>query len=120
MPKLRAHAGLALDEVSRRLTALFDLGDTARTADYLQRLENDELDERRLSRRLLNGLAAILGANPDALRPPAASTSALYRADDADAFSIEDLDALSRAALTRAPAEQLDDVDRLFLGGPGA
>lgn len=120
MPKLRERAGLAVDEVARRLVALFDLSDATRTADYLQRLERDELDERRLSRRLLTGLAAILGADPDALRPAAKPANALYRADDASAFTADDLDALSRAALTPAPRQQLDDVDRLFVGGPGA
>lgn len=120
MPRMRERAGLALDEVARRLVALFDLSDPARTADYLRRLERGELDERRLSRRLLTGLAAIVGADPDALQPAARTANALYRADDASAFTAEDLDALSRAALTPAPDEHLDDVDRLFVGGPGA
>lgn len=120
MPRLRERAGLALSDVSRRLVALFDLTDEKRTSTYLQRLEAGELDERRLSRRLLTGLAAVLGADPDALRPAVAPASALYRADDADAFTVDDLDALSRAALTPAPDDQLDDIDRLFLGGPGA
>ncbi len=118
--RLRERAGLAVDDVARQLTAVFDLGDTSRTTAYLERLEGDALDERRLSRRLLTGLAAILGADPDALRPAAAPAGALYRADDATAFTADDLDALSRAALAPAPAEELDDVDRLFVGGPGA
>lgn len=120
VPRLRERAGLAVDEVGRRLAALFDLGDVGRTTDYLQRLEQDDLDERRLSRRLLTGLAAILDVSTDALQPAAVPASALYRADDKTAFTAADLDALSRAALTPAPEQELDDVDRLFLGGPGA
>lgn len=120
MPRLRERAGLALDDVSRRLVALFDLTDATQTSAYLRQLEAGELDERRLSRRLLRGLAAILGADIDALQPTVAPASALYRADDADAFTVDDLDALSRAALAPAPDDRLDDVDRLFLGGPGA
>ncbi|MFA9269955.1 MAG: hypothetical protein ACEQSX_04240 [Baekduiaceae bacterium] len=120
MPRLRERAGLAVDDVARRLAALFELSDVTRTTGYLERLEHDDLDERRLSRRLLTGLAAILGVDPDALRPAAAPASALYRADDTSSFTADDLDALSRAALTPAPEEHLDDVDRLFVGGPGA
>lgn len=120
MPRLRERAGLALDDVSRRLVALFDLTDATQTSAYLRQLEAGELDERRLSRRLLRGLAAILGADIDTLQATVAPASALYRADDADAFTVDDLDALSRAALAPAPDDHLDDVDRLFLGGPGA
>jgi transcriptional regulator with XRE-family HTH domain len=126
LPTLRASAGLAVRDVASRLVAAFGLeGDEDRAADYLNRIEHEELDPRRLSRRLLDALAAILGADRDHLSiGPAASAAApgqaLFRVDDAveERFE-EDIDALSRAALTPAP-EPMDDLDRLFLGGPSA
>jgi transcriptional regulator with XRE-family HTH domain len=124
LPPLRKRAGLAVRDVAARLTHLFDLGDEERTAAYLEQLERDELDERRLSRRLLDALAAILGADADQLAPgPAALAGgqAFFRAEeDADIWIAEDIDVLSRAALSPAPAAPMDDVDRLFLGGPDA
>lgn len=124
LPPLRKRAGLAVRDVAARLTHLFDLGDEERTAAYLEQIERDELDERRLSRRLLDALAAILGADADQLAPgPAALAGgqAFFRAEeDADIWIAEDIDVLSRAALSPAPAAPMDDVDRLFLGGPDA
>ncbi len=124
LPTLRDRAGLAIREVAARLTQLFDLDDELRTVAYLEQIERDELDERRLSRRLLDALAAILGADADQLTPgPAALAGgqAFFRAEeDADAWIAEDIDVLSRAALAPAPATRMDKLDRLFLGGPGA
>lgn len=124
LPPLRKRAGLAVRDVAARLTHLFDLGDEERTAAYLEQIERDELDERRLSRRLLDALAAILGADADQLAPgPAALAGgqAFFRAEeDVDIWIAEDIDVLSRAALSPAPAAPMDDVDRLFLGGPDA
>ena len=124
LPTLRDRAGLAIRDVAARLTQLFDLDDELRTVAYLEQIERDELDERRLSRRLLDALAAILGAEADQLTPgPAALAGgqAFFRAEeDADAWIAEDIDVLSRAALAPAPATPMDDLDRLFLGGPGA
>jgi len=124
LPTLRDRAGLAIRDVAARLTQLFELDDEPRTIAYLEQIERDELDERRFSRRLLDALAAILGADADQLTPgPAALAGgqAFFRAeDDADAWIAKDIDVLSRAALAPAPATPMDDLDRLFLGGPGA
>lgn len=124
LPPLRERAGLAIRDVAIRLAQLFDLGDEQRTADYLDQIERDELDERRLSRRLLDALAAILGTDADQLAPgPAALAGgqAFFRAEeDADVWIAEDIDVLSRAALSPAPTAPMDDVDRLFIGGPDA
>ncbi len=127
LPTLRDRAGLAIRDVAGRLTQLFDLGDEQRTVAYLERIERGELDERRLSRRLLDALAAILGADaaqlapgPAALAPAPAPARTFFRAEaDADAWIAEDIDVLSRAALSPAPAAPMDELDRLFLGGPG-
>lgn len=123
LPRLRERAGLAVSDVARRLVAVFNLDDEQRAADYLEQIERDELDPSRLSRRLLDGLAAILGTDRDQLAPgpPAfAGGQAFFRAeDDADRWIAQDIDALSRAALAPAPASSpMDELDRLFVGGP--
>ena len=124
LPTLRDRAGLAVRDVAARLTQLFELDDEQRTVAYLEQIERDELDERRLSRRLLGALAAILGADADQLAPgptALAGGQAFFRADeDADVWIADDIDVLSRAALSPAPTTPMDDLDRLFLGGPDA
>lgn len=123
LPALRQRAGLAVADVARRLVAIFGLGEEERAADYLDRIESGELDPRRLSRRLLDALAAILRADRDQLAPGApvlAAGQAYFRAEeDAGEWIAEDIDALSRAALAPAPSP-MDALDRLFLGGPDA
>lgn len=122
LPTLRNRAGLAIRDVAGRLTELFGLDDEKRAAAYLQQIERDELDERRLSRRLLDALATILGADIDQLAPSPAALSggqAFFRAEEnADVWIGEDIDVLSRAALSPAPSAPMDELDRLFLGGP--
>jgi transcriptional regulator with XRE-family HTH domain len=121
LPALRRRAGLAVGDVAARLVAAFGLDDERRAADYLQRVERDELDPGRLSRRLLDALATILGADRDELAPAAHATAghAFFRTeDDADDWIADDIDALSRAALAPAPqSKPIDELDRLFLGG---
>jgi transcriptional regulator with XRE-family HTH domain len=124
LPALRRRAGLAVRDVARRLVPVFGLrGEEARAVEYLDRLERDELDPARLSARLLDALAAILGADRDELAPGApavAAGQAFFRADeDAAEWLASDIDALSRAALAPAPAP-LDELDRLFVGGRDA
>lgn len=84
-----------------------------------RQIERNELDPGRLSRRLLDSLAAILGADPDALAPgpsALAAGQAVFRAGQALA---QDFDALSRAAMSHAPpSSPMDELDRLLLGGP--
>ncbi len=122
---LRERAGLAVRDVAARVVERFTLGEREaedRAAAYLEQLERDELDASRLSRRLLRGLAEILGARPDALAgswAPAAPTGVLHQRSEehaGDAF-VGEIGALSQAAMAPAPAP-MDEVDRLFLGGP--
>lgn len=123
LPELRARRGLGVRDLARRVVELFGLTGEERAAAYIEQLERGELDATRLSQRLLDALAAILGADRDVLAPGRAAVSggqSLFRArDDAPRSVADDIDALSRAALARAP-EQMDELDRLFLGGPGA
>lgn len=123
LPTLRERAGLAISDVAARLTQAFSLGDEARVGRYLEEVERDELDERRLSNRLLDALAGILGADREMLAPrPAAAApggQAFFRLQErAETWLPAEIDALSRAALSDAPSEQMDEVDRLFRGGP--
>jgi transcriptional regulator with XRE-family HTH domain len=121
---LRERAGLGVDELAGRLTRLFGVGDEPRTAQYVERLERGDLDPSRLSRRLLAGLAAILGAGTTDLpaRPALGTGQAFFRAEEgSDEWVAGAIDALSRAALAPAPeGEPMDELDRLFLGGPEA
>ncbi len=123
---LRERAGLAVREVATRVVERFALGGAdaePRTAAYLEELERGELDASRLSRRLLDGLAGILGARPDALAGgwagAVAQRGVVYQRteDHARDVFLKEIDALSQAAMAPAPTP-MDEVDRLFLGGP--
>ena len=123
MPVLRERAGLGIRDVAARLAERFGLADRERTVAYLERLERGELDPGRLSRRLVDALSETLGGVRIALPSPpapAAPSQAFFRAEDeAEDWIVQDIDALSRAALASAPAP-MDELDRLFLGGPEA
>jgi transcriptional regulator with XRE-family HTH domain len=111
--ELRRRAGVRLEELAARVVAELGLaGEQSRAAGYLERLEHGELDESRLSRRLLTVLSTALGAE---FRPAPPAPAMLFRGDG-DALAAE-LEALSRAALEPAPPP-MDALDRLFLGGP--
>jgi transcriptional regulator with XRE-family HTH domain len=131
LPDLRARSRLSVRELAGRLVERFSLStaDEDRTAAYLERMEHGKLDATRVSRRLLDALADLLDVGPDTLAEtgtfgralrPAAPGGTLLRADgDAEEWVRDDLAVLSRAALEPAPPS-LDEVDRLFLGGPDA
>lgn len=117
---LREGAGLARDELAAGLAAAFGGADVGRAGSYLGRLEADELDERRVSRRLLDWLAATFGTSPTQLEPRPAAAHAWFRAgDDADRSIEAEIQILSDLALSPAPDEEMDELDRLFTGGPG-
>lgn len=121
---LRERAGLGVTDVARRLARLFGLRDEPRATAYLEDLERGELDPGGLSRRLLTGLAAILGADRDelTLQPAMSTGQTFFRSEgQADEWFADGIDALSRAALSPAPASgPLDELDQLFVGGPDA
>ena len=129
VPRLRERAGLSVGDVAARLVERFGLGarDEERATRYLERLEGGDLEPARVSRRLLDALGELLGAGGRTLadagllgaaaRPAGA---ALFRggANAGDQLA-EDLDVLGAAATTPAPPP-MDELDRLFAGGPDA
>ncbi len=129
LPGLRARAGLTIREVAGGIVRRLGLSpDTEeRTAGYLERMERGDLEPAGVSRRLLLALGDVLGASARTLADagllgaaarPAGAGGMLFRADeDAEPSLAAEIDALSRAAMAPAP-EPLDEVDRLFLGGP--
>jgi transcriptional regulator with XRE-family HTH domain len=129
IPQLRARAGLSVGDLAARLVERFGLGrgSEERAADYLQRMERGEIEAARVSRRLLDALGELLGASGRTLSDagrlggamrPATAGGTLFRAgDDAGDWVARDIEALSRAAMTPAPPE-MDELDRLFTGGP--
>lgn len=133
LPRLRRRAGLGLSELAGRLVAALRLGgagEAGRVAAYLEEMERGELGSDRVSRRLLDALGPLLGVSgrsladlggrPGASVRPAAAGGMLFRAGgDADELVAGDIEVLSRAAMAPAPAP-MDELDRLFLGGPDA
>lgn len=131
LPRLRSRSGLSLRDVAAQLLTRFGLGtgEADRTTDYLGRLERGELEPARVSRRLLDALGETLGAGGATLRDaatfgqglrPAAAGGALFRGDaDAGDQVADDIARLSRLAMREAPAP-MDELDRLFTGGPDA
>jgi hypothetical protein len=128
IPRLRTRAGLSVPQLATAIRERFGLaaGFQARTAEYLERMERGNLEPSRVSHRLLDALGDILGAGGRALAdagtlaapPPRPAGGVLFRAEpDADRSIAADIDVLSRAATSPAP-KPLDDLDRLFLGGP--
>jgi hypothetical protein len=119
----RAARQLSVSDVARRIANAVGLsGREERIESYLQRLERAELDGRRLSRRLLDALASVLGADRDALERASlrglAPAGALFRmADDRDAGRVLDqLEAVADALYAATPPAA-DEVDDMFLGG---
>ena len=127
LPRLRERAGVRVRDLAGRVTAAFGLsGQEERAEQYLERMERGELDPTRVSRRLLDFVGAALGvtgtdlARAGGLRLAAAPGQAMFRAEREAATRFEDdLEALSQAAMAPAPPP-MDELDRLFVGGPDA
>ena len=127
LPRLRERVGLSVRDLASRVTGAFGLrGQEQRAEAYLEQMERGQLDASSVSRRLLGVVADALGASAEALSRsggmmrPAAPGAFLYRAESEPSASVEeDLDVLARAALS-SPPPPMDELDRLFLGGPDA
>ena len=87
-----------------------------------RRLEAGDLDASRVSRRLLDALGGLLGAarSRRASRASPAGRRTLFRAEAADDDRCAPTSSCSAAPrLSPAPAP-MDELDRLFTGGPDA
>jgi hypothetical protein len=133
LPRLRERAGLDVRALASRVLAAVGVtgrgaDDESRAAEYLGQMEAGRLDPARVSRRLLDALGRALGVDGAALAESGlvgrslqgAPAALMFRSEgEAGDEAIAELDALSRAAFAPAP-EPLDEIDRLFLGGPDA
>ena len=132
LPALRQRKGFSVGELAARLATRVGLAkpEVERAEGYLERLERGELEASRISRRLVDALAELLGVTPGTLGDagtfgrglrPAAAGGTLFRRDgDAGDWVAGDLEVLSAAASEPAPPQALDELDRLFVGGPDA
>jgi len=131
LPGLRNRAGLSVSALAGRLLRSVGLGEgeRQRTVDYLERLERGELEAERLSRRLIRGLGDALGVAPATLaqlggavaRPVSGGIAFRVGEEDPAGWVEAEIDRMSRAALTPArPSNEMDELERLFCGGPDA
>jgi hypothetical protein len=123
LPRLRSRAALSVDELAAKLVGALGLSRNAesKTEGYLGELEAGRLDPRRVSRRVLDGLARSLRVDVSVLeeacggafRPaPMFRASTPPRADTA-----HNLEVLADMLSAPTPAEDWDEVDQLFRGG---
>ena len=130
LPELRARSSFSLAALAARLRERFSLAEAEqeRTVGFLTQMESGELEPAGVSRRLLDALGELLDTTAErladagtfgrGLQPAGAAGGALFRAQaDVGRAMEEDLAVLSEAAHAPAPPA-LDEVERLFLGGP--
>jgi len=129
LSRVRERESLTIAQVAEQLVAALGLkrAQEDKTAGYLERLERGELEPARVSGRVLDGLARVLGVGRGELEgagslsgwgpPLAASAGPMFRADDDAAAAVgEHLDVLADALSAPGGAAR-DEVDDLFLGG---
>ena len=129
LTSLRERLSLTTPELAARLVSVLELppAKAPKTASYLQRLEHGELEPTRISRRVFNALARVLGVPRDELEGAAdfggqgsmrAMVAApVFRADEDAAHAVsQHLDVLADALQAPGGAGR-DEVDDLFLGG---
>lgn len=119
LPRLRDRAGLTWSEVASGLAQRLGFeGREDKAEDYLADMEAGQLEPRRVSWRLLDSLAELLGVTAAALDWRAPAAPAVFRADAAAAPPAQERLEIIADAMMSAPAP-FDDVDELFLGGRG-
>src|SRR3954469_16278614 len=108
LPRLRARAAVSTAQLASSLVGSLGLpsGSEAKTAAYLEQMEQGELAPAGVSRRLLDGLSRLLHVGPDelegagdlALRPAPPPAAFQFRADAGAAEAVrEDLEVLADA-----------------------
>jgi hypothetical protein len=125
LPRLRERSSLTTPELAAELVGALALAREreAKTAGYLERLEHGELEPARISRRVFDALARVLGVPRSELegagdlsgwRAPAAP---VFRADQDAAEAVGPHLELLADALAAPGGAERDEVDDLFLGG---
>ena len=126
LTRLRRRADLTVRQLAESLTPDLGVrGQEDKTAGYLDRLEQGDLDPRGVSRRVLDAAAKVLGvasadlvAAANVARGPTPSPM-LFRAPADVGEDVEQhLEVLADLVVSPAPqGRQWDEVDELFLGG---
>jgi len=129
LARLRERRALTTPELAARLVGALGLSSekAPKTAAYLERLEQGELEPTRVSRRVFDALARVLGVPRDELEGAgdlggwgarrALIAAPVFRADEDAAREVsEHLDVLADALQAPGGGDR-DDVDDLFLGG---
>ena len=128
LPRLRKRARLTRPQVVERLAATLGAGGREqKVAGYYHEMEQGTLDSRRVSERVLAALGEIYGTTAEKLReigePLGTGTSAAgapapamtRKAKPAPEYAVEDRELRAEPV---APAEERDEIDELFTGGP--
>jgi hypothetical protein len=119
LPRLRSHARLRRAELVAELAArLGAQSQRDKVALYYHQMEQGLLPERGVSDTVLDAIGKIVGYTGDALRRagqmPAPGPP---RADEGAVFARATYGEPAEAVEPERPAEQWDEVDRLFRGG---
>jgi hypothetical protein len=131
LPRLRERARIRRSDLVRRLAVALEVEDREpKVASYYHQMEQGSLEAERVSNRVLDALAEIVGTTRDALRsagrtlaagpvPPAAPGAAAFarKALTDAAYSAE---AVAAAPAARRVDDEWDVVDDLFRGGPAS
>ena len=125
--RLRTRLGLSNADVASELVRSLELpgGGAAKAESYLERLERGDLEPSRISQRVFDVLAAVLGVPRDELESagdlggwgtPTAPAAAFRASQEAADATAPHLDLLARGLATPGESER-DEIDDLFLGG---
>ena len=127
LPRLRSRSQLSVSAAAQRLAEVLGFqGREGKVERYLVQMEEGSLEADRVSARVLEGLARVLGVSPLELRrtgtmsgpAPAAAGGALFRAAEPTSHQLNELETVADEMLAGAAAPRdWDEVDEAFLGG---
>jgi hypothetical protein len=124
LPRLRNAARLRRGELVQRLAASLGVGDrTSKVERYYHQMEQGLLAPAGVSDRVLDALAALLHTSRERLREAGAAAAFGEAPAGGPLFARtaapgeQELAAMASAPGSRPEAEELDEVDELFLGG---
>ena len=125
LPRLRERRSLTTAQLASELVGVLGLARerAPKTAAYLERLEGGELEPARISRRVLDALARVLGVPRGELEGAGdlsgwgAAPAPVFRAEEEAAAAIGPHLELLGDALAAPGGGARDEVDDLFLGG---